>query len=230
MIQEGTQYIIDGSGELIAYPDPYKNVTPELAEQAENFEKEILAVKQHTELNWVRLALHLSTFKKQKLYLACGHDSMAAWAKNSGVGLSYGMVCALIRIADVVYPIAEEAYPDPAIQLATIGISKVRVALPILRDDDGKSKFVTALYTAQYLTLNDFKDYIKEVRGMGGKPDDPLPIIFKAHIEKRDDFAFLNISGNDGIKFSRIGVLKMPIEWLPRWEERFGRFVQYHDE
>jgi len=226
----GTSWQIDGTGELIAYDDPFKNVTNDLAEVAQKAEDEIRQTKDTIEVEFLRLSYMLDEFDRQGLYLARGYETMKAWAESPEIELSWRVTQDLIRIGREVLPLLKESYGDPDRAHRAIveaGVSKVRAALPLLRDGDKNEDFIEIIEAAPSLPWNDVRNEVKERRGMARALDETFPVLFRAEIKLYDEHANIRVFAIDGTTTDQLGTLRIRREWLPRFEERFGSLIGF---
>jgi hypothetical protein len=226
----GTSWQIDGTGELIAYDDPFKNVTKDLAEVAQKAEDEIRQTKDTIEVEFLRLSYMLDEFDRQGLYLARGYETMKAWAESPEIELSWRVTQDLIRIGREVLPLLKESYGDSDRAHRAIveaGVSKVRAALPLLRDGDKNEDFIEIIEAAPSLPWNDVRNEVKERRGMARALDETFPVLFRAEIKLYDEHANIRIFAIDGTTTDQLGTLRIRREWLPRFEERFGSLIGF---
>jgi hypothetical protein len=226
----GTSWQIDGTGELIAYDDPFKNVTKDLAEVAQKAEDEIRQTKDTIEVEFLRLSYMLDEFDRQGLYLARGYETMKAWAESPEIELSWRVTQDLIRIGREVLPLLKESYGDSDRAHRAIveaGVSKVRAALPLLRDGDKNEDFIEIIEAAPSLPWNDVRNEVKERRGMARALDETFPVLFRAEIKLYDEHANIRVFAIDGTTTDQLGTLRIRREWLPRFEERFGSLIGF---
>lgn len=214
---------IGPSGELERYHDEFANVTPELVYESAALEAQIIHQKSEIEAGYLKIARDLSTFRRKKLYLGRGYGTFRQWAESPEIGIGYRLVHDLVRIADEAIPIlvkhdAIEALPS---------VSNMRDLLPILADDNSEDKFIEAVYVVKDLTNKEAKAAVREIRGIEQRHDDKLPAVFSASVRRGESFHTVLINCNDGDDYYRVGTLSIkPAHWA-RWEDRFGRFVEY---
>lgn len=230
VINPGTSWQIDGSGELIGYDDPFKNVTNDLAELAEQAEAEIIQTKDTIEVEFLRLAYLIDEFDSRRLFLARGYESMKAWTESPEIEISWRVAQDLIRIRREVIPLLKDTYGDPdAAHRAVVeaGISKVRAALPLLRDKGKTDDFIEVIEAAPNMPWNDVRNEVKERRGMARPLDEAFPVLFRAEIKLYDEHANIRVYAIDGTSTEQLGTLRIRREWLPRFEERFGSLIGF---
>lgn len=231
-MQDDTQWQIDaGTGELVAYPDPYKNQTAETAEEAQKIENEILIRVGVIETNYLKIGQLLAEFKERKLYLAAGDPDFRTWCNSPKLSrIGYRSAQRLIQIVDKALPLLEkhgamDILPD-------LGMSTMADLLPILNDEDGEEKFVEAAYQVRDMTNADAKEAIKEIRGVAKPLDHEMPTVFKAKVRAGEDYMFVRIYATNGPDFYEVTQGKPLMirkrDW-PRWEDRFGRFLEHED-
>jgi hypothetical protein len=220
------QYSIIGSGgELETYVDPYANVTEERIAEAEKLEAEILNHSAQIDLHYLQVGKLLCEFKEKHLYKERGYDSFRAWANSSDLkNIGYRSAHNLMRIVNEALPIlakrqAMEVLPS---------VSTMVNLLPILSDENAEDKFIEAVYEVKDLTVNDAKERIRDIRGMGRTIDDERPAIFKAQVTRGDDFHSVRIYCSTGADYYEVGVLNIKTRDWPRWAERFSEhFIEY---
>lgn len=230
---DDTQWIVDGSGELVPFHDPFKNITPEDAAVAERTENAIIETKQGIERNFLKLAYLLDLFDANELYKGCGFEDMRSWAMSQKIELSWKVVQDLLRIRREMIPVLTEqtGSEEQAQQvLITAGVSKARAALPLLRDEDGEEKVSELIERAPELTWNDVRAEVKRLRGIEEPIDKRFPAIFKARARQGDEFTRLDISVMDGGTVERCGTLNIRNRYMPRWDDRFGEFIEYAED
>lgn len=226
----GTSWQIDSDGELIAYDDPFKNVTNDLAEVAEHAEQEIRQTKDTIEVEFLRLSYLLDEFDRRGLYLARGYETMKSWSESPEIELSWRVTQDLIRIGREVIPLLKESYGDPDRAHRAIieaGVSKVRAALPLLRDKGKSDDFIEIIEAAPSMPWNDVRNEVKERRGMARPLDETFPVLFRAEIKMYDEHANIRVFAIDGTTTEQLGTLRIRHEWLPRFEERFGSLIGF---
>jgi len=210
---------IDGSGELLTYPDVYKNVTQEDVKDAIDIEKTIIHVKSLIERGYYAIAKALDEFERRRLYLARGFDTFSAWCESDDVDIGYRLAHDMLRIV-------REAVPalGDGVDLDAYGISKARALLPLLADENGKEKLQQAFEDTAQLTVKDTNQYVKEIRGIAKPIDEDPPAIFSGTLQRGESYHKLIIRRNGANPYS-CGTLTIRVEDWPRWEERFGGFV-----
>ena len=222
-----TQYVIDGSGELVAYADHFKDVTQEDAEYAEALETHIISVAGNVTVGYLQMAKALSEFEEKKYYKARGFESFRAWADSPNLkGIGYRTAHDLIRIYRDILPVLAKHDAMDAMPLIQSG--KMRAILPILGDENAEEKIIDAVYTIKDLTTKDSYAAINEIRGKKDSFEEgDLPTIFKAKVLYGESYHKVIITAMAGDDIYQVGMLSIkPKDW-PRWEERFGRFVEY---
>lgn len=225
-----TSWHIDGDGTLVGYPDPFKNVTTDLAALAEQAESEIVQTKGSIEVEFLRLAYLIDEFDKRKLYLARGYETMKAWSESPEIEISWRVAQDLMRIRREVIPLLESSYGDNESAHRVIvqaGISKVRAALPLLRDKDKSEDFIEVVEAAHSMPWNDVRNEVKERRGLARPIDEAVPVLFRADIKLYDEHANIRVFAVDGTTTDQLGTLRIRREWLPRFEERFGSLIRF---
>lgn len=220
-----TQYVIDGSGELVAYDDHFKHVTEADAEEAEKLENEILHVAGLISTQYLLVGKALCEFKEKKYYLARGYESFRAWADSPNLkGIGYRTAHDLMRIYTDIVPILAKYDAMDALPLVQSG--KMRAILPILGDENAEKKIIDAVYTVQDLTTRDAYAAINEIRGKKDFFEDELPVVFKAKVIYGDSYHKVMVTALDNDDIYSVGTLMIKPKHWPRWEERFGRFIE----
>jgi len=219
-----TQWVMEG-GELVAYADPFKNVTEGDVDAAEQLEQFILAQAGAISKGYLMIGRALSEFKSKKCYLARGFDSFQAWADSPNLmGIGYRTAQDLIRIYEDVLPILAEH--DAMDVLPFVQSSKMRAILPMLGDEDAEEKIIDAVYKIKDLTTKDAFAVINEIRGKNDPFDDKMPTVFTAKVMYGESFHKVIITASNNDDVYTVGTIHIkPRDW-PRWEDRFGRFIQ----
>lgn len=219
---------LDSSGELVSYPDPFKEVDQEFATTAAAAEELVVQCKVAIEQNFLLLSAYLDEFDRRRYYLGRGYESMRDWCQSPEVEISWRLAQDLIRIRREVVPLLQKVHgAEFESTMLSAGVSKIRAALPLL--NDGKSdNFVELVDQAREMPWNDVRAEVKRIRGVEVPMDQPSPVIFKAEITKYDDHVTIAIIGFDGVRSERLGKLRMRPEWLPRFEDRFGKYVNFN--
>ena len=219
---------IDSDGELRSYPDPYKNVTEESLQKADELEGILLDRVSKIEVHYLEIGKVLAQFKDEKLYLAKNFPTFAAWCDSPYLSrIGYRSAQRLIQIVNEALPLLER---NNAIDVvASIGVGTMGDLLPILRDEDGEQKFVEAAYAVKDLTNRDAKDRIKELRGIDVPLEKETPTVFKAKITRGQTYNKLRVFASNGPDYYECGILNVKLRDYPRFEARFGRFIEVED-
>lgn len=213
------EWFIDSDGTAVHYPQVYRP-TPEQVVQANEQLHIVLENKKNAEISFLRMAQALDVVEKNQLYKAHGVPSFRAWVSSPNVDLSYRLASDLLRIVREVLPILPEGTNIPS-------VSTLRELLPVLGDDQGKEKFVEALHEVEGLTVVDTRERIKELRGIARPIDEPLPAVFKARVRMGEAFHRVEITCTTGVDQYNVGVLTIRREHWPRFESRFGAFIEF---
>lgn len=226
-----------GTGELIAYDDPFKAITSTEAETAAQAEAEIVAIKVEIEANFLRLAYLLDQFDQQKLYLGRGYETMKAWAESPEIELSWRVVQDLLRIVREAVPVLSAIYAVSAgdgaatahanRSILRAGISKTRAALPLLNDDSKRTDFIEVIELAPEMPWNDVRKEVKERRGLLNPLGTPEAVRFYAHVTLSATSAKVQLSASDGTTIETLGTLYLRRSWLAPFEDRFGTFISF---
>ncbi len=222
------QYQIGGDGAVERYHDPYGLVTEDQVKRAHELETEILQQINQVEVSYLRIAKSLSTFKREKLYLARNFTSFQQWADSEELSkLSYRSAQRLVQIADDALPLLVKH--DLMEMLPSV--SALGDLLPLLNDDDGETKFVQAIKDIQGLTNKDIKALVKERRGLADPLDKEQPAIFSAQVERGTEYHRVQIFCSDGVDYYKVTPQPLMVKpkHFARFEERFGRFLQMKD-
>lgn len=225
-----TSWQIDSDGTLVGYADPFKNIDNDTAELAEKAEAEITRTKGSIEVEFLKLAYLIDEFDQRELYLARGYETMRAWSESPEIEISWRVAQDLIRIRREVIPLLEQTYGDNESAHRTVveaGISKVRAALPLLRDKDKTEDFIQVVEAAPMMPWNDVRNEVKERRGVARPLDQALPVLFRASVKLYDEHANIKVFAVDGTTTEQLGMLRIRREWLPRFEERFGSLINF---
>jgi hypothetical protein len=220
-------YTIMGSdGRPERYHDAFARVDEAMIERAAEVQDQIMNAAGHLELHYLRLAKGLSTFKREKLYLAVGYESFKEWADSPELKqVGYRVAHDLVRIADEVLPILDKhdrMYREPFPPISTM-----RDLLPILADENAEQSLITALDEVAGLSNRAAKDRIKELRGISTPIDAKSPAIFKAKVTMGESFHKVDITCSDGVDFYNVGTLRIKPVHFARWSERFGGFIEH---
>lgn len=217
--------IIGSSGELETYPDPFGNVTQDRIEKAAIIEAEIVQHGAQIDRHYLEIGKLLCEFKEKEYHKERGFESFRSWADSQELrGLGYRAAHNLIRIVNEALPIiarhdAFDALPP---------VSTMVNLLPILSDDNAEEKFLEAVYAVQDKTVNDAKEIIRDVRGIGRTLDEKRPAIFKARVTRGEQFHRVQVYCSTGDTYYEVGTLNIKPEHWPRWEERFSEhFIEY---
>lgn len=213
---------IDGSGELLRYPDVYKNVTQEDVKDANAIEQNIRNLKQAVERGYLAIAYQLDEFERRHLYLARGYDSFRAWANSPEIDIGYRLAHDMLRIVREAAPVLGDEVLDD------YGISKARALLPLLSDQNGEEKLQKAFDATAQLTVKDTHQYVKEVRGIAKPIEEDEPAIFAATVQRGESYHKVTIRRTGSNPYP-CGTISIAVEDWPRWEERFGGFVSIKD-
>lgn len=225
-----TSWQLDETGGLVGYADHFKHVTQEDAANAVEWENKILTAKVEIEAGFLKLCYMLDIFDRERFYLARGYETMKAWAESPEIELSWRVVQDLIRIKREAIPALEATVGDDGTverMILQAGISKVRAALPLLSDETTKDDFAEVIDLAPQMPWNDVRQEVKERRGLALAVGEQRPVLFKGAITVYDDHATITIYAIDGTTSESIGKLRVKKLWLPRFEERFGKLVEF---
>lgn len=227
---DDSSWMIDSSGELVAYADPFKHVDQQQVEEAEDAENSIRLTKVQIEGHFVSLASKLDEFETKRLYLARGYESMRLWAESPEIELSWRVVQDLLRIQRHVMPLLTEQLgsEEAAITaLVSVGVSKVRAMLPLLRDDETAGQFAQVIDFAPSIPFRALVNEVKSRRGVEKTDPGRRPAVFMARVVKGERFHRVTITCTDTIDVYEVGKLTIKPKHWARWEARFGDFVQF---
>ena len=217
-----TSYQMEG-GELVAYDDPFKNITPQMARVAEAIEQDILMCASQISANFLEMGRLLSGFEEEKLYRALGYESFKLWANSPNLhGIGYRTARNLIRIYREALPLLVKH--GKADLIPFLPTSKMQALLPILADENAEDKFIEAAYQIHDKTMADSYEIIKEIRGK--QDDGMLPTVFSARVIRGESYHKVKITALTGDDIYDCGVLTIKPRDFPRFEERFGRFLE----
>jgi hypothetical protein len=220
-----TTYAIDSSGELVAYSDAFKGITEEDVTKAEILEAEIINAAGQISAGYLKIAKKLHEFKEDKYYLALGYESFRAWADSPNLkGIGYRTAHDLIRIYTDIVPILARHEALDALPFVQSG--KMRAILPILGDEDAEQKIIDAVYTVKDLTTKDSYAAINEIRGKKDFYDDDLDTVFKAKVFYGESYHKVIVTAVNNDDVYQVGMLQIKLKDWPRWEQRFGRFIE----
>lgn len=227
-----SSWMIDSSGELVAYPDPFKHVDQAQADAAIEAEHSIRMTKVQIEGHFVSLGFKLDEFDRNRMFLARGYESMRLWAESPEIELSWRVVQDLLRIQRHVLPLLTEQLgsEEAAITaLVSVGISKVRALLPLLRDDQTAAQFSEVIAFAPSIPFRALVNEVKSRRGVESVDDGRRPAVFMAKVSKGESFHRVTITCTDTIEVYEVGKLHIKPKHWARWEARFGDFVQFEE-
>lgn len=217
--------IIGSDGNIERYSDDFAQVTPELIQKAKQSQLEILNYKSTIEQSYLRLGQELAQFKQENMHLALGYNSFRAWADSPEISIGYRLCMNLIRIVSEVLPILVEHDAIDAVST----VSNMSAILPILADENAEEKIVEAAYTVKDLTNRDAIEYVKEIRGQARDINEATPAIFHAKLRRGESFHTVQVFCGNGQDYYEVGTLRIrPADW-PRFEARFGRFIEMVD-
>lgn len=229
-VKTGTSWQIDGDGTLVSYPDPFKNVDQTSIDKAISQEDKIITTKIEIESNFLKLAYLLDEFDNDGLYLARGYENLRSWSESPDIELSWRVVQDLLRIKREVIPLLSEQYNDSQTvnkMILEAGISKVRTALPLLRDADHSADFIDVIEAAPSMPWNDVRKEVKERRGLARDLNEKFPVLFRGDVKIFDEHANIKFYAIDGSTSELLGTLRIRREWLARFEDRFGSFISF---
>lgn len=224
------QYMIDGSGELIRYSDPYAAVSEDMVTRFQEVEAEILQRVGLIEANYLHLGRLLSEVKEKKLYLASSLPTFHAWCESPNLSrIGYRSAQRLIQIVNEALPVLEKH--DAMDLVPALGMSTMADLLPILNDENGEEKFIEAANEVKDMTNRDAKIAIKALRSGEEEPlERDKPTVFKAKVKLGEEFHRVEVYADSGIDYYKVGTLMIKRRDWSRWEARFGAFVQIEDE
>lgn len=222
------QYQIDSDGSMVAYNNPYDDITVEQVNQAQQIEEEILQKVGLIETSYIQIGALLAKFKEEKLYLAANFASFQLWCESPNLSrIGYRSAMRLIQIVNEALPIL--AKHDATNLVAELGMSTMADLLPVLNDDNGEEKFIEAANAVVGLTNKDAKQEIKAIRGIEKPIDAEMPLVFRAKVQRGDTFHRVEVRADWGAGEYKAGVLSIRKDHWARWEERFGRFITYEE-
>lgn len=227
-----SSWMIDSGGELVAYPDPFKRVDQEAVVAAEEAEYSIRITKAKIEGHFVSLGGQLDEFETKRLYLARGYETMKDWSESPEIELSWRVVQDLLRIQRQVLPLLTQQLgsEDAAIAaLVSVGVSKVRAALPLLRDDQTADQFAEVMSIAPSLPFRALVNEVKFRRGIETPDDGRKPALFMARVSRGEAFHRVTITCTDGVEAYEVGKLTIKPRHWARFESRFGDFVKFEE-
>lgn len=218
--KEKTYAIIGSSGELERYNDVYADVDEEQIYLATKLEEFIFNEQHNIERSFLRIGAALAQFDEQELWRARGYPSFRSW--TSELSFSYEHATRLIRIVRDLVPLIGDTDNLPP-------VSTMKELLPMLSDGSSSEEILDAYNEVRDLTTADAKRRIREIRGV----DQPsVPATFRAVVQSFDDHNRVRIErfGDDGDYYT---VTPQPLyikhrDW-PRWESRFGSFIEYEN-
>lgn len=229
-VKAGTSWQIDGDGTLVSYPDPFKNVDQEVVSRSIQQEDQIIHTKIEIESNFLKLAYLIDEFDNEGLYFARGYETLRSWAESPDIEISWRVVQDLLRIKREVIPLLEDQYNDSTLankKILEAGISKVRTALPLLRDADRSADFIDVIEAAPSMPWNDVRKEVKERRGLSRDLDEKFPVLFRGDVKLFDEHANIKFYAVDGSTTELLGTLRIRREWLARFEDRFGSLISF---
>lgn len=226
-----TWAILGSSGEMEFYHDPYAGVTQEMAEEAIRFEEEIVKRREMVEQGFLEMAFLLDEFDRKEYYRARGYASMKEWSEDPGVEIGHRVALDLLRIVREAVPVlAEDDNLEPAIDaISRAKISKTRAMLPLL-SLGMHDEFRDLISRAPDMTLRDVNREVRILKHGGDPNGDLMPAVFKAFVRRGDKTSRYKITVMDGQVVQDVGTLLIPNEYTARFDERFGRFIEYEFE
>jgi len=229
-VANDTYAIIGSDGSLERYPDPYANVTAEMLAEAEKAEAEIIKRRNRIEQSFMEMSFLLDDFDRNEYYRARGYASLWEWAEDSTIEIGRRVALDLLRVVREVIPVLtkDNDFETAVKMLAEAKISKTRTLLPLL-SDGMEDEFLDLMERAPDMTWKDVRREVKMLRK--GDDGDKMPAVFKAKVRRGEKVTRYQVSVLDGQKFSDCGVLMIPNEYAPRWNERFtDTWIEYELE
>lgn len=208
--------IEQGTGELISYPDVYKDVTDEDIKLAKALEEGFLKHKASIEQSFLTMGRYLVAIRDRKAYLALNYPSFSLWCQSPGIDIGYRQAHDLIRITEELVPRLEAANV-PALD----SVSKMRELLPLISEGHDVAE---AAELVRDLTVQDTKATLKDIRGIEDKQE---PTVFKAYVTPGPNFNTVKVVCYDEHAVYTAGTLQIKPEHMARWTSRFGRFIEY---
>lgn len=218
-----TYSIIDSSGELVTYDDPYASVTEDKIEMANALEQYIVEQDKGIQYTFLKLGAALNKFEDEELYLARGFPTFRSWLMSAQFSFSYEHATRLQRIVREIVPILGTENLPP--------ISTLKEILPMLSEGASEDDIREAVEEVKDLTTKDARARLRELRGIEEKE---RPAIFTAKVQRGESYHRVSITrtGDDGIIYNVTpsGPLTIRPEDWGRWAERFSEeFITYED-
>lgn len=212
--------VTPGSGEMERYPDAFGDPTDDEIVAAKYLEHEVLHYKGQIEASFLRMGKALIEFRDAEAYKPLGYSTFKLWCQAPEVDISVQQATYLIRIVEELLPKLVDAGVEPL-----TSVSKMRELLPMLSEGGDVAEAAEAI---RDLKVIDAKETVRELRGLEETPRDPA--VFKAYVETRGQWNTLNIVCYDeeGTEAYTLGRLNIRVEHMPRWTERFGRFIEHN--
>lgn len=212
-----------GTGELEVYYDDTKGITPELVEEAQEKEAQIIEGVNVAEQVYYRIGEMLKDFRDRELYRARNFNTFNEWADSPELArIGRQTANNLIRIVEGLEPIFERHGLD----LGDYPMSVARAMLPLLNDNKTEEEIVDIAERVKDLTVRDASAIIKESRGLGDRDE---PTIFKAFVQidytERVHMATIVAVRPDGVSFD-MGKLMVDKRDYPRFQQFYGRWLE----
>jgi hypothetical protein len=107
------------------------------------------------------------------------------------------------------------------------GVSKVRAILPLVRDEEHQDVIPELLEEAASMPLRDVQAEVKRLQGKEDPIDKRYPAVFKARVRQGEEFTTIDVSVMDGVSVEPCGKLQVRNRYWPRFEQRFGDFIDF---
>jgi hypothetical protein len=214
--------IVGSDGALETYQDLYQPTQQEI-EDAETLEKYILEQYQNVETSFLKLGGALIQFEERKLYLAKGMPTFQSWLQSPMFGFTPAHGLRLMRIVRDLLPLLAD-------KETLLPLSTLTAMLPMLNDGSTPEQISEVYDACEGLTVADAKKVISQARGL--EDHDP-PTVFSATIENKNGFVIVDVTcyteEGDIYKVTQTPMKIKERDW-PRFEQRFGAFLQIKDK
>lgn len=225
---------IGSDGSLEVYHDPYYEVTPELVEQANLYEQQIITTQEDLARNFVKLGYYLDEFRRNHFYKAKGYPTFDTWLRSPEINLSKSQAHKLIRIKSQIIPLLKEKLAvdestaiNMAVSAGVSKLSKIQALIPLGYNDEA----VTLTEEAPNLTLQDVELKVKSLKlGREMEIDETFPAMFRGTVRKGEDFSRIKVDMLNGVTIESCGVLTIRNVFLQRFIDRFGGLIRFQEE
>lgn len=129
------------------------------ADHAWRVHSQVIEARERVERSFLDLARLLRQVRDEKLFRALGYESFEAWLADPEISLSRTVAYRLITALDAV-----DRYQIPEPLAVEIGVSRLELAAPMLRDVPAPEREIV-LHEAKELSYRDLAARVRERRG-----------------------------------------------------------------